>query len=424
MFRVFRCQKARSFAVLPLCLFSLYILYAGFACVLLGSRAAYAQALLQAEPMTKAQAEKAGYKKQFFSFNAPHLDFETYIPQKAAVKTMPHKNEPIPQGQIGRVLPIGQVSFDKDGVSYENIIFSYLLSSPPAAYHTCMWYLTNDGYHIIHSYAPNALTEAQLLGIKLGDSGRPETAGLAYCYSRGDTLIGQYFMAQLPENEAQAERAVITLRNIAADFAANMRFADKQPIKLAPEQFETKIVELNSGNLELSFPKSLEISAKENKVSTLPYELYFTQKLQDGRPFSYLLFAVHAINGPNREEAFRNLAEAYISAYLAMQIKSGDISAGAHSEFIESNTVAGYAQAGISARAYRYKILTKETQDKPTVFQITLVRNNNKLYVIYYHSLRTDFSSAGGYFTGSSGDVAYDMLRASLHKFLVKDNGD
>ncbi|KAA6406292.1 hypothetical protein [Candidatus Tokpelaia sp.] len=382
---------------------------------------AVAQALLQAQAMSKADAANAGYKRQIFSFQAPNLDFETYIPQKAEVKTLPYKTEPIPAGQIGRVLPIGQVSFTKGNTAYEDIIFSYRLRSPPAAYHTCMWYMTNDGYRIIHSYAPDPLIEAQILGIKLGDNNKPETAGLAYCYARGDNLIGQYFMAKLPENEDEAERTVIALRDSAADFIANMQFLDKKPIGLDPGQLDTRIVELNSGNLELSFPKGLEVSSPGNKVSTLPYELYFTQKLQNGRPFSYLLFAVHAISGPNREEAFRNLAEAYVNTYLDMQMKADIIPAGTTQEYIESNSAPGYAQADIAARSYRYKITAKDNPDMPTLFQITLVRQNNQLYAIYYHSLRTDSASAGGYFTGSTGDVAYDMLRDSLRRFLLKN---
>lgn len=401
------------------CFLSGALWLAGSALPLSGN--AQAQALLQAPAMSKTEAEAQGYKKQNFSFSAPHLDFETYIPKNAQVKTLPYKTEDIPQGQIGRVLPIGQMSFSKNDIDYEDIIFSYRLRSPPAAYHTCMWYMTNDGYHIVHSYAPDSLKEAQLLGVKLSDSGKPETAGLAYCYARGDNLIGQYFMAKLPDDENKAEQAVIELRAIAANFVANMQFADKKPIGIDSKQTETKIVELDNGNLELHYPEQLEVSKTDNRASTLPYELYFTQKLQNGRPFSYLLFAVHAISGPDREEAFRNLAEAYVNAYLDMQIKSGDVPANTMAEFIESNTVSGYAKANIAARAYRYKIIAKENAGEPTLFQITLVRDNNKLYVIYYHSLRVDSASAGGYFTGSMGDVAYDMLRNSLHKFLVKD---
>jgi len=398
---------------------AVFLLMSGLFLAAFGGGAA-AQALLQAQPMSKADAARAGYKRQVFSFKAPSLDFETYIPQKADVKTLPYKTEPIPAGQIGRVLPIGQVNFSKDNIAYEDIIFSYRLRSPPAAYHTCMWYMTNDGYRIIHSYAPDTLKEAQLLGVKLGDNGKPETAGLAYCYARGDNLVGQYFMAKLPENEGEAERAVVALRDVAADFVANMQFADKKPIGLDPAQLDSRIVELDSGNLELFFPKGLEVSGTNNKVSTLPYELYFTQKLQNGRPFSYLLFAVHAISGPDREEAFRNLAEAYVNAYLDMQIKAGEIPAGTTQEYIESNSAAGYAQANIAARSYRYKIIAKDNPDTPTLFQITLVRRNNKLFAVYYHSLRTDSASAGGYFTGSTGDVAYDLLRDSLRAFLLK----
>lgn len=408
----FRFCRAAAFSGLILLLAAGGLLFSG---------RAWAQALLQAEPMTKAQAAKAGYKWQSFLFKAPDLDFETYIPQKADVKLLPYKDEPIPQGQIGRVLPIGQISFTKDDIAYENIIFSYHLRSPPAAYRTCMWYMTNDGYHIVHSYAPDSLAEAQMLGIKLGENGKPETAGIAYCYARGAVLIGQYFMAKLPEDENKAEKAVISLRDTAADFIANMQFLDKKPAGLDPQQMETKIVELNSGNLELSFPKSLDVSKADNKASTLPYELYFTQKLQNGRPFSYLMFAVHAISGPDREEAFRNLAEAYINAYLDMQMKSGDIPAGAKQEFIEGNSLAGYGAAHIAARSYRYKIIAKDNPGSPTLFQISLTREGNKLYVIYYHSLRTDSASAGGYFTGSAGDVAYDMLRDSLRRFLLKN---
>jgi len=418
-FRFFRSARPAA-AALPALILALAVFGAAG---LFGAPPAQAQALLAAQPLSKAQAEKAGYKKQLFSFKSPGLDFETYIPKDAQVKTLPYQAEPIPQGQIGRVLPIGQISFSKNAVDYEDIIFSYRLRSPPAAYHTCMWYMTNDGYHIVHAYAPDSLKEAQLLGVKLNDSGRPDTAGLAYCYARGDNLIGQYFMAKLPPDENEAEKAVITMRNIAADFVANMQFADKKPIGLDPAQIDSKIVELNNGNLELHFPKGLDVSKADNKVSTLPYELYFTQKLQNGRPFSYLLFAVHAISGPNREEAFRNLAEAYVNAYLDMQIKSGDIPAGTMAEFIEGNTIAGYGKAGIAARSYRYKIIARENKSEPTLFQISLVREGDRLYVVYYHSLRVDTASAGGYFTGSMGDVAYDMLRDSLQQFLLKNAG-
>jgi|GEM_PF-1063865 len=378
-----------------------------------------AQALLNARPMSRDAALKAGYKFRHFSFSAPHLDFSTYIPKNADVKTLPYKPDPIPAGQIGRVLPIGQISFSKDNIDYEDIIFSYHLRSPPAAYHTCMWYMTNDGYHIVHAYAPEGLISAQLLGVKLNDQGAPDTAGLAYCYARGDNLIGQYFMVKLPPDEGEAEQAVVSLRDIAADFIANMQFDDKRPIGLDNSQIATKTLQMDSGDLTLSYPKDMEISSKPDKVTTLPYELFFTQKLQDGRPFSHIMFAVNAISGPNREEAFRNLAEAYVAAYLDMQQKSGEMPQGTTSEFMEDNTLEGYGAANIGARSFRYKLTAKEAPKEPTLFQITMVRSGDKLYVIYYHSLRVDSTSAGGYFTGSMGDVTYDMLRDSLKKFLL-----
>lgn len=388
--------------------------------LILALQPAAGQALLHGSELSDQQAEKNGFKQQMFSFQAPSLDFKTYVPKNSSVTTMPYRFDPIEAGQIGRVLPVGKMKFSMDGVEFEDIIFSYRLRYPPDAFRTCRWQISHEGYLILHSYAPDELAEAQILGVRLDEKNRPRTAALAYCYARGDTLIAHYFMADLPEDEKQAENAVTALRDIVSTFAANMHFADGRPNTLPPEQIEKKTVFLHNGNLELLFPKNLDVVIDNTDKKTLPYEVHIIQKLQNGKMFSHLFLWINSSADPVTEEALRNIADSFTNAYISSQIKPDNGTGGITQKFVGSNSLSGYARNGISARSYQYKIIEKARPDAPTTFYITIIRYQDKLYVIYYHSLRTDNSSASEYFTGSASDVAYDMMRASLRRFLLK----
>jgi len=383
-------------------------------------QSATCQTLLQSTKMSNQQAEKAGFKQQKFSFQMPSLDFETFVPKNAQVSTTPYRTEAIKPGQIGRVLPIGQMKFSKEGIEFESIIFSYRLQYPPAALRTCTWQMSHEGYGILHNYAPDELVEAQIFGIQLDEQKKPQTATIAYCYARGDILIAHYFMASLPTDEKQAENAVNILQETISGFVANMKFADGQPNELDPSQIKKKILTLDNGNLPLFFPKNLEIVIDNSDKNTLPYEMHIIQKLQSGKMFSHLFLWINTTDQPTTEEALKQQAEIFTNIYISSQIKSDTSPDGIQQEFIGSNSVPGYAQNDIIARSYHYKIIEKSKPDIPTIFHVTLIRDKDKLYAMYYHSLRTDNSSASEYFTGSAGDVAYDMIRNSIRNFLLK----
>lgn len=127
------------------------------------------QTLLQSTKMSDQQAEKVDFKRQKFSFQAPSLDFETFVPENAKVSMMPYRTNPIAQGQIGQVLPIGQMKSSKEAIEFENIIFSYRLQYPAAALKTCTWQMSHEDYGILHSHAPDEFAKAQIFDIQLDE---------------------------------------------------------------------------------------------------------------------------------------------------------------------------------------------------------------------------------------------------------------
>jgi len=388
--------------------------------LVLPAQFALAEALLPPAGMTDKQAEQAGYKRQKFSFEMPSLDFETYVPQKAEISTIPYRVAPIEPGHIGRVLPIGQMKFTTDGMEFENLIFSYRLASPPAALRTCQWQLMNEGYGILHNYAPDELVGAQIFGVQLNAQKKPELATIAYCFARGDILVANYFMAKLPAEEKQAEKAVAILRKTVAGFASNMHFSDNRPNALDQEQIEQKVLPVDNRNLHLYFPKKLDVPIDNTDKHKLPYEMHIIQKLRSGKMFSHLFLWINTNHDPITEENLRKQADVFTNVYISSQIKSDSSSGNIQQKFIGSNSLAGYAQKGISARSYRYKIIDKSQPDATTFFQVTIIRDKDKLYALYYHSLRTSETSPSEYFTGSVGDVAYDMMRDSIRRFLIQ----
>lgn len=377
------------------------------------------QTLLYSIKMSDSQAEDAGFKRQKFSFQIPSIDFETFVPTNAQVSTMPYRVEPIEQGQIGRVLPIGQMNFLKDNTRFETVIFSYRLRTPPAALKTCTWQMSSEGYRILHTYAPHELIEAQIFGIQLDEQKKPQKATLAYCYARGDTLIANYFTATLPGDEKQAETTVATLRETVSSFVNNIQFANGQPNGLDDTQIEKKTLMVDNSTMNLFFPKRLDVVIDNSEKNILPYEIHLIQKLQSGKMFSHLFLWVNTATEPATEEALRKQAEIFTNIYIASQIKPDTTESGIYHEFVSSNSIPGYAKNGITARSYRYKIIEKEKPDAATTFYVTIIRTQNKLYALYYHSLRTDNKSASEYFTGTAGDVAYDMMRNSIYEFLM-----
>jgi len=153
----------------------------------------------------------------------------------------------------------------------------------------------------------------------------------------------------------------------------------------------------------------------------LPYEIHIIQKVQSGQMFNHLFLWINTTVDPATEEMLRKEADYFTDTYISSQIKPDTSSGGIQQTLIGSNSILGYAQNGIIARSYRYKITEKSRPDIQAIFHVTIIQDKDKLYMLYSHSLRTDAASTSEFFTDSAGDVAYDMMRNSIRKFLLKE---
>lgn len=73
-------------------------------------------------------------------------------------------------------------------------------------------------------------------------------------------MIANYFMANLPADEKQAEKAINILRETVSAFVANMEFTDGKPNELDHSLMEQKTLHLDNVSLNLFFQKSLMLS--------------------------------------------------------------------------------------------------------------------------------------------------------------------
>lgn len=379
------------------------------------------QTVLKWRPLTNNEAQKRGYDRQVFAFGEPSLDFETFIPKDGQVKVLPFRKETVKEGDIARIVPLGQIRAVQNNVTVENSIFSYQLRFPPAAMRTCKWQMTQDGFFVFHAISSDELADAQIFGV-LADKNdeSPQQARIAYCYARGSVLVAHYFTVELPKDTAGQEKAVTTLVDTASIFASNIRFANGEPNGLDEDQISHIGVRLGNDTMPLAYPKGLDVVINNADQDALPHEIHIVQKLHNQKLFSHLFVGIDKAKEKPSEDSLRRQAEIFAEYYVSSQIEHKDANNTISKKFVERNTLPGFVKDGIMARSYLYQIIEKANPDHPTSFYISVINHKGLVYIVYYHSLRSGNTDMGSeYFTGSVGDVAYDMLRDSIHKFLI-----
>ncbi|UXM95925.1 hypothetical protein N5853_04690 [Bartonella sp. HY329] len=403
--------------------------------------------LFEALRLSPQQTEMLGLERKVFDFKSPKLNFETIVPKGAQLTLNNYEDQVVEEGQIGRVLPLGKVSFSQDGVAIEDNIFSYKLRYAPAALRTCQWQMQQNGYFIFHSVAKDKLAEAELFGVQFdGDNKVASKAEFGYCYARGDVLIAHFFSTPLDGEPQQQKSAVDTLRKAVSYFTSNLVMADGKPNAIDDNLMQNLAVDLDGDTLVLTYPKGLDVVVDNSKRKILPYEFHFLQKLQNDEIFSHLFLWINKASEPESEESFRRQADIFAEIYVSSQLNTNKVKAnnseqntdGASGaavtppssqtdnadnnikyDFIGRNSIPGFAEAGIMARSYQYKIVEKNNPDHPTLFFVSVIGYKDKTYVLYYHSLRGGVSKASEYFTGLAGDIAYDTIRESIFNYLV-----
>ncbi|UXN04078.1 hypothetical protein [Bartonella sp. HY406] len=397
--------------------------------------------------LSPQQTEIFGLERKVFDFKSPKLNFETIVPKGAQITLNPYEDQVVEEGQIGRVLPLGKAIFNLDGVEIEDNIFSYKLRYAPAALRTCQWQMQNDEYFIFHSVAKDKLAEAELFGVQFkGEKKVPTKAEFGYCYARGDVLIAHFFSTPLVGSVQQQSASIVGLRKVVSYFASNILMADGRPNSIDEDLMQSLAVDLDGETLVLTYPKGFTLVVDNSKRKILPYEVHLIQKLQNDEMFSHLLLWINKASEPESEESFRRQADIFAEIYLSSQLRvnkgqinnteqngeatsndaaitpaaeANNVAENVKYEFIGRNSIPGFAEAGIMARSYQYKIIDKNNPDHPTLFFVSVIGYKDKTYVLYYHSLRGGISKASEYFTGLAGDIAYDSIRESIYNYLV-----
>lgn len=415
--------------------------------------------LLEPMRLSSQQANNVGLKRQAFDFKNSKLNFETFVPDNAQLELNAYDNKPVVQGQIGSVIPLGTVKMSYDDIAIEDTIYLYKLRYAPAALRICQWQMEKNNYSILHSTAQNKFSDAELLGIQEPVKGTiPINLQLGYCYARGDVLVAHFFSSSFSdkdktkmtnEDKEKDQKTLVTLRKVVSYFAANMIMADGKENALDQNIMKNLAVNLDGRTLMLTYPEGIDVVVNNSARKILPYEFHFVQKFTDGEIFSHLFLLINKTSEPESEESFRRQADIFAKINLSSQLtnnedeknkpssakntvagnknnakipepQSNDSAQNIQYKFVARHSIDGFAEAGIMARSYQYKIIEKDKPDHSTYFFVSVIGYKDKTYILSYHSLRSNISESSEFFSGLVGDVAYDSLRQSIYDFLTR----
>lgn len=336
-----------------------------------------------------------------FDFSAPALNLEGTLSPNATSETVPMS--PTQPGTIGNVKVIGKITSDSSSPKIETTFVGYDLQAPSAAFRICTYQADTAGYTTRVSNVASDLTEAMLLGTK-DENGKPHSALISYCFSRGKQVLGINFIADV-SNAADAEAAydlVVQADKYAAAFIGSLSWENGEESSFGQE-LQSVPVRIGNQQVMLQIPNQWEIPINDFHGS-LPAELH-TIRRKGGKDVGLVwLFVQDMKNKPDLEMAGATIVKDYFVRQTPDTHPPVLVSS-------EEDTI--LAEQGIPARTFRFSIENKNGEDSGEI-EATVIWRNGRLHVLTLWSAWPSAADNSNFFSRLPALTVHDIVRQAM----------
>lgn len=345
--------------------------------------------------------QKAVPATRTFDFSAPALNLEGKVPQDATVETVPMS--PTEPGTIGNLKVIGKISSSSSDPKIETTFVGYDLQTPSAAFRICTYQADTAGYTTRASKVASDLTEAMLLGTR-DENGKPHSALISYCFSRGKQVLGINFIAGV-SNAADADAAynlVVRADKYAAAFIGSLSWENGEESSFGQE-LQSVPVRIGNQQVTLHIPNQWGIPINDFH-GPLPAELHMIRR-KGGKDVGLVwLFVQDMKKKPDLEMAGATI----VKDYFVRQTPDTHPPV-----LVSSEEDAILAEQGIPARTFRFSVENKNGQDSGEI-EATVIWRNGRLHVLTLWSAWSSVADKNTFFSRLPGLTVYDIVRQAM----------